>query len=129
MRSWLAFAMCLALAVPLACRQEAEEASEEETTESRGLVVADSIIDRDLNTRLDVDPRLDNPEIQLEARAHDGEVTLIGVVPSRYELGIAMEVARSTPGVHQVWLDSVRVLTENVEPSGTDTTLPTTEQS
>lgn len=112
MRSWLAFAMCLALAIPLACRQEAEEATEEET-ESRGLVVADSIIDGDLNTRLDVDPRLDSPEIQLEARAHDGEVTLIGVVPTRYELGIAMEVARSTPGVHQVWVDSVRVLAEN----------------
>ena len=129
MRSWLAFAMCLALAIPLACRQGAEEASEEETTESRGLVVADSIIDRDLNTRLDVDPRLDSPEIQLEAHARDGEVTLIGVVPTRYELGIAMEVARSTPGVHQVWLDSVRVVAEGDEPGVADTTLPTTEQS
>lgn len=129
MRLWLAFVMCLALTIPLACRQEAEEASEEETTERRGLVVADSIIDRDLNTRLDVDPRLDSPEIQLEARAHDGEVTLIGVVPTRYELGIAMEVARSTPGVHQVWLDSVRVLAENEEPGEAETTVPTTEQS
>ena len=129
MRSWLAFAVCLTLAIPLACRQEAEEPSEEETTESRGLVVADSIIDRDLNTRLDVDPRLDNPEIQLAAHSKDGQVTLVGVVPTRYELGIAMEVARSTPGVHQVWVDSVRVLSENEGPGVPDTTVPTTERS
>jgi hypothetical protein len=127
-RSWLAVILVLALTLPLvACGGEAEEA-EEEPAEERGLVVPDTTIVRDLNTRLDVDPRLDNPEIQLEAHSADGEVSLIGVVPSRYELSIAMEVARSTPGVHQVWLDSVRVLSE-APPDEEGEATTTTEQS
>lgn len=113
MKSTLLFALALALAVPIAgCGNGAEDEPEEAQPERTGLVVADTTIDRDLNTRLGIDPRLDDPEIQIRARSVDGEVTLLGVVPSRFELSIAMEVARSTPGVHQVWVDSVRVLSE-----------------
>jgi len=123
MRSWPAFALCIALAIPLAgCRRGGEEPEEAAEPERTGLIVPDTTINRDLNARLDIDPRLSDPGIQLEAHAVDGEVTLLGVVPSRYELGIALEVARSTPGVHQVWLDSVQVISEGDEPIVADTT-------
>ena len=85
MRSWPAFALCIALAIPLAgCQRGGEEPEEAAEPERTGMIVPDTTINRDLNARLDIDPRLSDPEIQLEAHAVDGEVTLLGVVPSRY---------------------------------------------
>ncbi len=102
----------LFLALPIAACNRGEEPAEETERESNVMVVADSIIERDLNGRFDIDPRLDAEEIQLTSHAVDGEVTVLGQVPTRYELGIVLEVARSTPGVRQVWLDSVRVMSD-----------------
>ncbi len=121
-----ALAMALLLTLPLAACKRGEEAPEETAgQEEARIIVPDTTIMRDLNARLDIDPRLDAPEVQLTSHAQDGDVTLIGVVPSRYELGIAMEVARSTPGVRQVWLDSVRVLSEAPEGQGTEASTST----
>lgn len=120
-------ALLVLLAIPVAaCNRGAEEPEEATTEQETVMVVADSTILRDLNARLDIDPRFDSPEIELEAHVQEGEVTLIGVVPSRYELSIAVEVARSTPGVREVWGDSVRVLSEATEGAETQTT---TEQT
>jgi osmotically-inducible protein OsmY len=102
------------------CRRE-EEAPAEGSREATGLVVPDTTIMREIATRLDVDPRLDQPDITLEPHSKDGEVTLVGTVPSRFELSIAREIAMSTPGVRQVWLDSVRVLSEERAPEEADT--------
>lgn len=110
-----AIAAALLLALPLAaCNRGGEEPEEATETDSNVMFVPDTTIQRDLNARLDIDPRLDVEDVQLTSHVEEAEVTLVGQVPSRYELGIAMEVARSTPGVRQVWLDSVRVLSENV---------------
>lgn len=118
MRSFLPLVLCLGLGIAVGgCRKGAKEAPEE-AAPPQGLVVPDTTIVREVNTRMDADPRLDDPEIQLEAHSTDGEVTLIGQVPSRFELSIAREVAASTPGVHQVWLDSVRVLSEKPRDEG-----------
>lgn len=112
MRSLLPLVLCLVLVIALsACRRGGEEAPEE-VAPAPGLVVPDTTIVREVNTRIDVDPRLDDPEIQLEAHSIGGEVTLVGQVPTRRELDIAREIAASTPGVRQVWLDSVRVLAD-----------------
>jgi osmotically-inducible protein OsmY len=116
------FALVLAIGIVLAldgCRREEE--APEETGEAEGLVVPDTTIMREIGTRLDADPRLDDPDIVLEPHSDEGEVTLIGTVPSRRELSIAREVAMSTPGVKAVWLDSVRVLSEQTAPQDADT--------
>jgi osmotically-inducible protein OsmY len=121
MRSF--YALMLAIMVVLAlegCRGEDE--TPEEAGEPEGLVVPDTTIMRELTTRFDADPRLDDPQIELVPHSDEGEVTLVGTVPSRFELSIAREVAMSTPGVKHVWLDSVRVLSERASPQRADTT-------
>jgi len=114
MKGSIALVAFLAVALA-ACNRGAEEPEEALPERETVMVVADTTILRDLNARLDIDPRLDNAEIQLESHVTEGQVTLVGVVPTREELAVAVEVARSTPGVRQVWGDSVRVLSEAPE--------------
>ncbi|CAN5118478.1 hypothetical protein BH18GEM1_BH18GEM1_06340 [soil metagenome] len=114
----------IALAVgsaPACSGGETEEAPEaapiaEETVP----VVADSIIERDVQSRLDIDPRLDVEDVEIVTHSTGQEVTLVGQVPTRLEWSIAREVAQSTPGVKTVYLDSLNVLSEQQGgPTGT----------
>lgn len=94
-----------------------EESAPEETVPPGETVMAvpDSTIEREVQTRLDADPRLDKEGIALRARAEDGVVSLIGSVPTRMEMSIAREVAISAPGVVNVNLDSLDVASERQE--------------
>lgn len=74
--------------------------------------VPDSTIEREVQTRLDADPRLDKDGIELRVRSRDGVVMLIGGVPTRMEMSIAREVAISAPGVVNVDIDSLNVASE-----------------
>lgn len=107
------------LTFALACGGGGEEAEEAPAdtlaAEEQVQFVPDSLIEREIATRLDADPRLDGEGITIEAHATDGEVTLVGQVPTRREMSIAREVAISAPGVKRVWLDSLRVLSDPVE--------------
>lgn len=77
------------------------------------LLVADSVIQREITTRLGSDPRLADPAVKVTAHADHGDVTLIGRVPTRMEMSVAREVAASTPGVRTVYLDSLVVESED----------------
>jgi osmotically-inducible protein OsmY len=123
MRSFHARILTAGIVLALVGCQRGEE-PEEAPEADVGLTVPDTTIVREVNTRMEADPRLDAPDIELEAHATDGEVTLVGQVPSRFELSIAREVAMSTPGVKQVWLDSVRVLSEAGSDQPADTAAP-----
>ncbi|MFN2384512.1 MAG: BON domain-containing protein [Gemmatimonadota bacterium] len=116
MRSFARAAVLFTLALTaLACGggDDAQEPDDATTQEDSGvLLVADSIIQRELTTRLEADPRLADPGVQVTAHADHGDVTLIGRVPSRMEMSIAREVAASTPGVRTVYLDSLVVESE-----------------
>jgi len=113
----------LALAVPLsiatACGGGGDEPTLEDVPEPepRGIVVPDSTIETDITARLEADPRLDVEGVDLRVRSEDGEVTIIGTVPSRKEMSIAREVANSVLGVQRVWLDSLLVESETDVPS------------
>jgi osmotically-inducible protein OsmY len=109
------WAVALALAVG-ACGG-GEEPAQEETVPAGETVMAvpDSTIEREVQTRLDADPRLDKEGIVLRVRAEDGIVNLIGSVPSRMEMSIAREVAISAPGVVNVNMDSLDVASERQE--------------
>ncbi|MGH7558111.1 MAG: BON domain-containing protein [Gemmatimonadota bacterium] len=74
--------------------------------------VADSIIESQVQASLDADPRLDREDIQLEAHSRNQEVTLVGTVPSRFEMSIARGNAQSVLGVRRVLLDSLVIESE-----------------
>lgn len=74
--------------------------------------VPDSIIERDVIQRLEADPRLDVEGVAVEAHSVGGDVTVVGQVPTRQEMGIVRQTVLSVPGVHNVFLDSVEVLSE-----------------
>lgn len=108
--------LSLFLAGLVACgggAEEAEEASPADTTAREEVMfVPDSIIEREVRDRLDADPRFDAEDIDIEVHVQDGNVTLVGTVPTRREMSFAREVAVSAPGVHEVFLDSLVVLSE-----------------
>ena len=102
----------LAAALVAACGGE-EPAPDETAPEGETVMsVPDSIIEREVQTRLDADPRLDKEGIELRVRSVDGTVLLVGGVPTRMEMSIAREVAMSSPGVVSVVLDSLVVASE-----------------
>ncbi|MGH7571961.1 MAG: BON domain-containing protein [Gemmatimonadota bacterium] len=74
--------------------------------------VADSVIESQVQASLDADPRLDREDIQLEAHSRNQEVTLVGTVPSRFEMSIARGNAQSVLGVRRVLLDSLVIESE-----------------
>lgn len=118
MKSTTPFVLLATIAALVACGgQGAEEATEPDTTaqEERVLSVPDSTIEREVQARLDSDPRLDKEGVEIAVHATDGEVTLVGEVPSRLEMSIAREVAISSPGVRRVLLDSLEVASERRE--------------
>lgn len=115
----LAFALPLAVAA-VACGGGAEEAPEDAETqepERTGVVVPDSTLEQDIQARFEADPRLDVDGVDLDVRSEDGQVTILGTVPTRKEMSIAREVANSVLGVEQVWVDSLQILNET---SGAD---------
>lgn len=75
--------------------------------------VADSLIEQDVQFRIDADPRLDLDGVSITASSQDQVVTLLGEVPSRLELSIAHEVAMSVLGVRRVLSDSLQVASES----------------
>lgn len=75
-------------------------------------VVADSVIQNQVQASLDADPRLDEEGIRVRAHSSNQEVSLIGNVPSRYEMSIARENAQSVLGVKRVLLDSLVIESE-----------------
>lgn len=110
-------AVCLGLAA--ACGGGTDEAPVETAPEQTVPVVADSVIEQDVQRRLEADPRLDVEGVQVTAHSTGQEVTLVGEVPTRLQWSIARELAMSTPGVKIVYLDSLTVLSEQQEgPSG-----------
>lgn len=103
----------LALAVALvACAGEAPEEAPAEAEQTEKFV-PDSTILREVRTSLQADPRLDDPEVSIEVHVDQGTVTLVGQVPSRFEMSIALEDAQSVLGVRRVFLDSLTVLSED----------------
>ena len=105
------FALALgALVVAAACAQEEDEAPA--PVGDQVPVVADSVIELQVQASLDADPRLDRDDIQLEAHSVDQEVTLVGTVPSRLEMSIARANAQSVLGVRRVLIDSLVVESE-----------------
>lgn len=100
-----------ALIVLAACAREGEE----EAPEAAGdpvPVVADSVIENQVQASLDADPRLDREDIRVEAHSVGQEVTLVGTVPTRLEMSIARDNARSVFGVRRVLVDSLVVESE-----------------
>lgn len=96
-----------------ACGGDKEPAPEEAAPAGETVMsVPDSTIEREVQNRLDADPRLDKDGIVLRVRSQDGTVLLIGGVPTRMEMSIAREVAMSSPGVVSVVLDSLVVASE-----------------
>lgn len=75
-------------------------------------VVADSVIESQVRASLDADPRLDGEGIRLEVHSVDQEVSLVGTVPTRYEMSIARGNAQSVLGVKRVLLDSLLIESE-----------------
>jgi osmotically-inducible protein OsmY len=93
-------------------------------------VVADSMIEVQVQASLDADPRLDRDDIRVEAHSVNQEVTLVGSVPTRLEMSIARANAQSVLGVKRVLIDSLVVesemrgrasATENVPGAAPDT--------
>ena len=92
---------------------DVEEVSEDATVAEETIpLVADSVIEGEIQRRLEADPRLDVEGVEIEAHSADQEVSLVGHVPSRVEWSIAREIALSAPGVKTVYLDSLTVLSE-----------------
>ena len=117
MRKTSAFVTWALLASALACGGGEEPAPEEAAPAGETVLsVPDSTIEREVQTRLDADPRLDKDGIDLRVTSQDGVVRLIGGVPSRMEMSIAREVAISAPGVVSVDLDSLAVASEQQNP-------------
>ena len=83
--------------------------------------VADSVIENRVQESLDADPRLDKEGIEIEAHSTNQEVTLVGKVPSRYEMSIAQGNAQSVLGVKRVYLDSLVVEADLQEGAGAAT--------
>jgi hypothetical protein len=102
----------LAFALAVGCGGDEEPAPEEAPAGENVMSVPDSTIEREIGARLDADPRLDGEGIELRVTSDGGIVSLIGEVPSRMEMSIAREVAMSAPGVVNVSLDSLVVLSE-----------------
>ncbi|HET9332183.1 MAG TPA: BON domain-containing protein [Gemmatimonadota bacterium] len=102
----------LAIALALGCGGDEEPAPEEAPAGENVMSVPDSTIEREIGARLDADPRLDGEGIELRVSSDGGIVSLIGEVPTRMEMSIAREVAMSAPGVVNVSLDSLVVLSE-----------------
>ena len=77
----------------LACGGGGEEPAPAETDVpvDETPTVADSLIEQDVQSRIDADPRLDADGVSITASSQDQVVTLMGEVPSRLEL--------STPSV------------------------------
>ena len=102
----------LAIVLALGCGGDEEPAPEEAPAGENVMSVPDSTIEREIGTRLDADPRLDGEGIELRVSSDGGIVSLIGEVPTRMEMSIAREVVMSAPGVVNVSLDSLVVLSE-----------------
>ncbi|HUP01352.1 MAG TPA: BON domain-containing protein [Gemmatimonadota bacterium] len=103
--------LCLGLSA--ACgRADDEPIDDAPIAEETIPFVADSVIEREIQTRLEADPRLDVEGVEIDVRSADQEVSLVGQVPSRLEWSIAREIALSAPGVKSVYLDSIVVLSE-----------------
>jgi hypothetical protein len=114
-------ALVLAVAVAVSCGDE-EPAPEEAPQGENVMSVPDSTIEREIQTRLDADPRLDAEGIDLRVTSQEGTVMLRGQVPSRMEMSIAREVVMSAPGVVTVDLDSLVVVSERQNaPTAADT--------
>ena len=105
-------ALVLGLAIAAGCGGGEEPAPEEAPQGENVMSVPDSTIEREIRNRLDADPRLDSEGIDLRVASDAGIVSLIGEVPSRMEMSIAREVVLSAPGVVDVNLDSLVVLSE-----------------
>ncbi|HEY7472519.1 MAG TPA: BON domain-containing protein [Gemmatimonadota bacterium] len=105
-------ALLLGLAIAAACGGGEEPAPEEAPQGENVMAVPDSTIEREIQTRLDADPRLDAEGIDLRVTSDEGIVSLHGEVPSRMEMSIAREVVMSAPGVVDVNLDSLVVVSE-----------------
>jgi hypothetical protein len=75
-------------------------------------VVADSVIEIQVQASLDADPRLDRDDVRVEAHSVEQEVTLVGSVPTRLEMSIARANAQSVLGVKRVLIDSLVVESE-----------------
>lgn len=115
----------LSLLILVACgggAEEPEEAPADTTAGEEVMFVPDSTIEREVRTRIDADPRFDKEGVDLQVRVRDGNVTLVGTVPTRMELSFAREVALSAPGVDRVFLDSLEVLSEPKEEEPTTST-------
>ena len=114
-------ALATVVALALACGGGDEPAPEPADDDAdQVMFVPDSTIEREVTTRVEADPRLAEAEFDVRIAAAEGDVFLVGVVPSRYEMSLIREIALSAPGVRAVVLDSLRVLSEeqNEEPAG-----------
>lgn len=113
MRSTLSI-LTLVLTVFAACRGEGpeEEAPADTADQEEVIAVPDSMIERELSTRIEADPRLDKEGVEIAVRADAGVVRLVGNVPTRLEMSIAREVALSSPGVRSVSLDSLVIASD-----------------
>jgi osmotically-inducible protein OsmY len=103
--------LLLGFAIAAACGGE-EPAPEEAPQGENVMSVPDSTIEREIQTRLEADPRLDSEGIDLRVTSAEGIVSLHGEVPSRMEMSIAREVVMSAPGVVDVNIDSLVVVSE-----------------
>ncbi len=103
------------LALALACGGSDEETApaDTEVPVDETPAVADSLIEQDVQSRIDADPRLDVDGVSITATSQDQVVTLTGEVPSRLELSVAHEVAMSVLGVRRVLSDSLEVAAES----------------
>lgn len=90
-------------------------------------VVADSVIEVQVQASLDADPRLDGEGIRVVAHSVNQEVTLVGTVPTRLEMSVARANAQSVLGVRRVLIDSLVVESEmRGRTSATETLTPDT---
>jgi hypothetical protein len=104
----------IGLALALACSGGGEEPAPAETSVPADdtPVVADSLIEQEVQYRLDADPRLDVDGVSITASSEDQVVSLVGEVPSRLESSMAQEVAMSVFGVKGVVSESLQVASE-----------------
>lgn len=112
MRALSILPLALTLILGACAREEGADEPVEAAPAEAIMVVADSTIERDAQARLESDPRLDGEGIDITVHSDGQDVTLVGSVPTRYEMSVAREVVQSTPGVRQVYLDSLRVESE-----------------